>query len=130
MLEPHRERVRQYLLKRLARCVREPSSGGLGLIPRSFFSSTEGTYAFDYSACDAERPNCIGEVQGASLIESDGMRPAEVTPGSVPGERRGMWYWFNRVQFYISPGGDWAVLASLAGPRAGRGGLPELAGVL
>jgi hypothetical protein len=118
----HRERMRQFLLERLTGFIRRPLIGWLGLLSKQFFASSEGTYAFEYAGCDSERVHCDGEVLGAWLIDSEGARPIEATPKSVPWELRGMWYRFNQVHFYIAPAGDWVVLACLAGPRAGNGG--------
>ena len=56
------------------------------------------------------------------MIDSGGVRAVEESPRSVPGERRGMWYRFPRVEFYIAPAGDWIVHSGLGGPRAGSGG--------
>lgn len=114
--------MRQFLLNRLAGGVKRPSSGRLGLLSKQFFSSTEATYAFEYAGCDEARENCAGELRGAWRVDRDGVRAVDVSPNSVPGERSGMWFRFNRVQFSIAPAGDWVILASLAGPRAGCGG--------
>src|SRR4051794_1068037 len=121
-VEQRRERVRQFLLKRLAGGVGRPASGWLGLLSKQFFASAEAAYAFEYDGCDAERENCTGEVCGAWLVDADGVREVDASPASVPGERRGMWFRFSRVHFYIAPAGDWVIMASLAGPRAGCGG--------
>jgi hypothetical protein len=132
MVDPQRERVHQYLLDRLADGVRRRPGSWLSRLSRQFFSATEATYAFEHAGCDAERGYCTGEVRGAWLIDPNGVHAVEASPESVPGERRGMWYRFNRVQFYISPAGDWVILAALDGPRAGCGGryrvVPEGAG--
>ena len=58
----------------------------------------------------------------AWLVDAEGVRDVEASPETVPSGRRGMWYRFNRVFFYIAPDGDWLVMASMAGPRAGCGG--------
>ncbi len=121
-IEQRRDQVRQFLLKRLAGGVRQPASGWLGRLSRQFFSATEGTYAFEYAGCDEERGYCTGDVRGAWLIDSAGVRPVETLPELVPREQTGMWYRFNRVHFHIAPAGDRVVLCSLAGPRAGCGG--------
>jgi hypothetical protein len=121
-IERQRERIRQFLLKRLAGGVRRPASGWLGRLSKQFFSETEGTYAFEYDGCDEERGHCTGQVRAAWLVDSTGVRPMEATPESVPREQSGMWYRFNRISFHIAPDGERVVLCSLAGPRAGCGG--------
>src|SRR5260221_14640480 len=118
----HRERVRQFLLRRLAGLVRRPLTGWLGRLSKQFFASSEGTYAFEYASCDSERVNRNGDVLRAWLMDSDGVHPVEATPKSVPCELRGMWFPFNQVHFYIAPAGDWVILACLGGPRARTGG--------
>ncbi len=120
-IEQRREKVRQFLLKRLAGGVRQPASGWLVRLSRQFFSSTEGTYAFEYAGGDKERGHCTGEVRCAWLIDPAGMRSVEMTPELLPREQSGMWYRFHRVFFHIAPDGDRVVLCSLAGPRAGCG---------
>lgn len=91
-------------------------------MPKSYFSSTEATYAFEYDGCDSGRAHCTGKVVGSWLIDSNGLCPTDATPRSVSGERRGMWFRHHQVHFHIAPDGDWIVLASMAGPRAGLGG--------
>lgn len=111
-MEQRRDRVRQFLLKRLAGGVSRPSSGWLDFLSRKFFSRKEGTYAFEYDECDAERESCTGAVRRAWLI----CRTACMrwTPSLTPSPAT--------VHFYIAPDGDWVIMASLAGPRAGSGG--------
>ena len=121
-VEPQRERVRQFLLERLARGVRRPSSNALARLFKGFFASAEGTFVFEYAGCDAERARCTGEPRGAWLVDADGVRAVDATPESVPREQRGMWFKFNRMWFFIAPAGDWVIIEFLAGPRAGRGG--------
>jgi hypothetical protein len=122
MSEQQRDRVRRFLLGRLAGTVGRSSSGLLGLLSKSFFSSTEATYAFEYAGCDERREHGTGAVCGAWRVDRDGVHETDVLPESVPRERTGMWFRFNRIWFYIAPAGDWIILESLAGPRAGSGG--------
>lgn len=122
MVEPQRDRVRQFLLERLARGVRRPSSNSLARLFKAFLSSTEGTFVFEHAGCNAEREKCTGPLRGAWLVDANGVRMVDATPESVPREQRGMWFKFNRVWFYIAPAGDWVIMESLAGPRAGCGG--------
>lgn len=122
VIDPLNERVRRFLLQRLSGSVRKPSNGWLGWISKHFFTATAGTYAFAYTDCDPERANCTGEVRTAWQIDSEGTRQVEVTPEAVPLELRGMWYRFHQFHFYVAPYGDWIILASMAGPRAGYGG--------
>jgi hypothetical protein len=122
MAVQHPEKVRQFLLRRLDGGVRRPRIGWPGLMSKQFFTSAEGVYAFEYGGCDEERVHCAGEVLGAWLIDSAGLRPIEATPKSVPRDQRGMWYRFIRSHFHLSPAGDWVVMATMAGPRAGYGG--------
>lgn len=82
----------------------------------------DATYAFEYAECTADRVHVAGQVTQAWFISSDGVHEIKINPKDVPQEKRGMWYRFGRLSFYIAPNADWIVEASVEGPRAGHGG--------
>jgi hypothetical protein len=96
---------------------------------KAFFPSKrewpEGIYAFEFPGCDEHRGQCTGTPTHSWLVGSDGVKEAAMSPDSVPKKRCGifqMWYSFPTFSFFIDSSGDWAVLASIDGPRAGMGG--------
>ena len=85
----------------------------------------EGIYAFEFPSCDEHRGQCKGTPIRTWLVDSDGMKETAISPDAVPKKRCGfgqMWYSFPSFSFFIETSGDWVVLASVDGPRAGVGG--------
>jgi len=121
--ELQREQVRAFLLEQIASrfAMRKSSSW-----PRRFltglFRSHDAVYVFEHTEYNADRTHAIGKVQSTWVIDPNGTRAVSVSPESVPNYRRGMWYRFAQVHFYIAPAGDWLVKATVNGPRAGGGG--------
>ena len=123
MTQPQRERVRRVLLDRLATgAAKRRSFGWLARLSRWLLFSPDATYVFEHSACDMGRKHCTGEVQGAWVINREGVRSVDMSPDVVSRELRDMWYRFNQVHFYIAPAGNWVVQTSIDGPRVGKGG--------
>jgi hypothetical protein len=122
-IDPQGERVRRFLLEREAVAMKRPASSRLGRPLAWLFPPAEGTYVFEYAGCDTGRCHPVGEVRGSWLINSDDVHPVEATPRTASRAQRGMYYLFRRVHFHILPGGEHVVLATIAGPRAGCGGL-------
>jgi hypothetical protein len=121
MGESPRERVRQLLLNQ--RTAQPNSPKGLGRVFDWLFGSLpQATYFFEHSDCNPERSHCTGEVQRTWLVAKEGIREVAIAPHSISQERRGMWYRYRRVHFYIAPDGEWIVKTSIDGPRAGGGG--------
>ena len=85
----------------------------------------EGIYVFEFSHCDEHRGQCKGTPTRSWLVDSDGMKETAISPDAVPKKRCGigqMWYCFPSFSFFTDPSGEWVVLASVDGPRAGVGG--------
>jgi hypothetical protein len=99
--------------------VRPLPFGWLRKVFANIYPKCEGTYVFEYGACNAEQMFCQPPVLGSWFIDKSGCRPVDVLPKDVPLDRSGMWYRFSQVSFYIEPAGTWFVLSCINGPRAG-----------
>ena len=120
------DQIRQLLLDELhERMQRSRQRGPLAWLWPRRPPWPEAIYAFEYRACDAERTHCTGAVARAWLIDPKGPKETDVSPAAAPTHRCGlwsMWYCCPRFSFHIDPAGQWVVLASMNGPRAGHGG--------
>jgi len=120
------DQIRSFLLDLLVtRMAKTPWPTWL----KTFFPSKrecpEGIYAFEFPDCDEDQGRCKGTPIRSWLVDSDGVKETAMSPDAVPKKRCGafqMWYCFPSFSFFIDSSGDWVVLASVDGPRAGTGG--------
>jgi hypothetical protein len=120
MTESRRDRVRQFLLDQFA--IKRGLWGRVEQLLGRLFNLQNGTHVFEYSGCDAERRACAGDVVQAWVIDHEGVRMLEGSPGSVRHELYRRRYRFRRVCFYIDPTGEWVVESVADGPLSGYGG--------